>query len=72
MPRGSTMERQPLLSPVGELVPPDGPGSPPVACAGAYQDDDDAEFRFAMAGLAWLLVRAYTAAQVADLDPSDV
>ena len=43
-----------------------------MACAGVYDDGENAEFRSAMAGLAWLLVRAYTATQVADLDPSDV
>ena len=71
MPRGEVVERQPLLFPVGEFGPPDGPEGPTVACAGGFYEGDDAEFQFAMAGLAWLLVRAYLAAHVAGLDPVD-
>ena len=48
MPRGEVAERQPLLFPLGEFGPPDGPGGPTVACAGGFHDDDW-EFQFAMA-----------------------
>lgn len=61
MPRGEVLERQPLLFPVGEFGPPDGPKGPVVACPGEFQDGGDWEFRFAMAGLAYLLVKAYLA-----------
>ena len=76
MPRGQKVERQPVLFPVGDLGPPDGPVGPAVACAGAYDDDDGGgkPFNVAMAGFAWLLVKAYTDAQIAamDADPADV
>ena len=65
MPRGEVVERQPLLFPVGEFGPPDGPGGPTVACAGGIYEGDDAEFQFAMAGLVWLMVRGYLSSQVA-------
>ena len=66
MPRGEVAERQPLLFPLGEFGPPDGPGGPTVACAGGFHDDDW-EFQFAMAGLAWLLVKAYVASHEAGM-----
>ena len=65
MPRGEVVERQPLLFPVGEFGPPDGPKGPTVASAGRC---DDWEFQSAMAGLAWLLVRAYLASRAASMD----
>ena len=61
MPRGEFVERQPLLFPVGEFGPPDGPEGPPAACTGAFDGGQNQEFQFAMSGLAWLLVRAYLA-----------
>ena len=67
MPRGDLLERQPLLFPVGEFGPPDGPEGPTVACAGGALDGDDCEFQVAMSGLAWLLVRAYLVAHAADV-----
>ena len=68
MPRGDLLERQPLLFPVGEFGPPDGPEGPAVSCAGGFHDSDDWEFQLAMAGLAWLLVRAYLASRAAAMD----
>ena len=67
MPRVEVVERQPLLFPVGEFGPPDGPKGPTVARAGGFHDGDDWEFQFAMAGLAWLLVRAYLASHEAGM-----
>ena len=72
MPRGQEVERQPLLFPVGDLGPPDGPAGPIVACAGAYDDDEgDKKFQSAMAGLAALFVRVHANAQVAGMDATD-
>lgn len=65
MPRGELLERQPLLFPVGEFGPPDGPEGPTVACAGGSDDGGDYGFQVAMAGLAWLMVRAYVASHAA-------
>ena len=72
MPRGQEVERQPLLFPVGDLGPPETPDGPQVACAGAYDDDEgDAKFQSAMAGLASLFVKVYAKAQVASMDATD-
>ena len=68
MPRGECVERQPLLFPVGEFGPPDGPGGPSEACAGAFDGGDNRAFQFAMSGFAWLLVRAYLASLEAGMD----
>ena len=69
MPRGQEVERQPVLFPIGDLGPPDGPEGPGVACAGAYDDDEGAaKFQSAMAGLAALFVTVYVNAQVASTD----
>ena len=66
MPRGSTMERQPVLFPMGEYGPPDGPGDRYSACADGA--DDDQAVTAVLAAMAWLWVVAYTRAQVADMD----
>ena len=72
MSRGQEVERQPLLFPVGDLGPPDGPEGPPVACAGAYDDNQGADkFQLAMAGLAALFVKVYANAQVASMEATD-
>ena len=67
MPRGELVEQQPLLFPVGEFGPPDSPEGPAVSCAEGSDDGGDCEFQVAMAGLAWLMVRAYVAAHAVDL-----
>ena len=72
MPRGQKAETQPTLSPVGDLGPPDGPEGPPVACAGAYSDNQGADrFQLALAGLAALFVKVHANAQVASMDATD-
>ena len=72
MPRGQELETQPLLFPVGDLGPPDGPEGPLVACAGGYDDNQGADrFQLAMAGLAVLFVKVHAHAQVASMDATD-
>ena len=68
MARPETVERQPLLFPVGDLGPPDGPAGPAVACGAA---DDDEAFEAALAALARLMVRGYCQAQVTQEASSD-
>ena len=65
MARPEILERQPLLFPVGDLGPPDGPPGTAVACGAA---DDDA-WEAALAALARLMVRGYCQAQVAKESP---
>ena len=61
-----------LVSPKCNTYPcqPGPPGAPPVVRAPAA-DDDDHLFQSAQGGLAWLLVRAYVDAQVAQHGPAD-
>ena len=68
MTRPETVDRQPLLFPVGDLGPPDGPAGPAVALGAA---DDDEAWEAVMAALAWVMVRAYCQAQVAQEAPPD-
>ena len=68
MARPEILERQPLLFPVGDLGPPDGPADTAVACGAA---DDDEAWEAVMAALAWVMVRAYCQAQVAREAPTD-
>ena len=68
MPRVELVERQPLLFPVGEFGPPDGPVGPSVAGSDGVHDGDGREFQFAMTGLAWLLVKAFLASRAAAMD----
>ena len=72
MPRGQEVDWEPLLFPIGDLGPPEGPEVPPAACVGAYGDNQGADpFQLAMAGLAALFVKVYVNAQVASMDTTD-
>ncbi len=68
MARPEILERQPLLFPVGDLGPPDGPAGTAVACGAA---DDDEAWEAVLGALARLMVRGYCQAQVAKEAPPD-
>ena len=72
MPRGQEVDWEPLLFPIGDLGPPEGPEAPPSACVGAYGDNQGADrFQLALAGLAALFVKVHVSAQLASMDTTD-
>ena len=59
-------DHQPKLFPVGDMGPPDGPVGTALACA----DGDDDVWEGIMVALAWVMVRAYAEAQLAQEEPA--